>query len=100
MSAIKLTGMITRAGVVEGTLPLSVDVGQSVPANLSVQIVHENANVERTGQALLAKICHHTKVWKLHDQKQLVGRQLGVSVIQPKVADGLLAPLVVVGLAL
>lgn len=98
-NAISLRGEITSAEREGGTLTFDVDVGQDAPARFQVPIVSRNAAIERAGQSMLSRICCAAGVFQLKDEHQLIGHELTVRVIQPSVADGLLRPLVVVGVA-
>jgi len=96
---ISLSGEIAAASLVSGTLELTIDVGQKYPAVFHIPVVSRNADVERAGQSMLSRICHAVGVMQLKDVDQLVGHEVAVKVIQPLVADGLVRPLVVVGVS-
>lgn len=96
---IRLVGTITKATMEESDKPsnrrinLLFDVGQPDPVNAQIAFM----TIE--GQKTLTSICRKLGLPKLKDAQELIGRALPLDVVQLTVRDGLVQPLICVGVA-
>jgi hypothetical protein len=96
-TSIRLIGTIVKSQVNECNKPteyrliLSVDVGQ--PDLAIVQINISTAD----GQRVLSSVCISAGLFNIKEAQELVGRKLSLEVVQLIVQDGLVQPLICVG---